>query len=105
MDKTALIRKMEEFVKSYREQLHEHEGSTLTAVSTNAKRLFEGARKTLADARQAIMENEKAQSGLESLKEYMEKLEDAVKRGDKKMSAKTLEMMEEALHKFKTKDK
>ena len=105
MDKAKLIQKMEEFVQSYREQLGEYEGSTLTAVSSNAKRLFKSAKQTIMEAKDSVIESDKTQSGLESLKEYMEKLETAVKDGGRKMSAKALSLMEEALQKFKDKDK
>lgn len=96
MDKETLVRKMEDYVRAYREQLDKNDGSSLSALADNARSTFDRLKG-------AVMGNERARGGLESLKEHMDKLEHAVSKGDKQLSAKALTLMEEAVQNLKRK--
>ena len=96
MDKEALVRKMEEYVRTYREQLDKNDGSSLSALADNARSSFDRVK-------DAVMGNERARAGLESFKEHMDKLEQAFNKGDKQLSAKALTLMEEAVQNLKRK--
>lgn len=97
MDKAALIQKMEECVSSLREQLDKNEGSTITTIINSAKLGFESLKAT-------IMGNETAKNALESFKSHVGDFEKALKEGDKSLSAKALETMENAIQDLKNKD-
>ena len=96
MNKEALIQKMEEGVAALREQLDKNDGSALSAVASNARAGYDALKA-------AVMGNEKAKSALDSLKEHLDSLEKAVVAGDKKMSAKAVEVLEKALRDLKEK--
>lgn len=96
MDKTAIIEKLEQTVGTLKEQLDKNDGSSLSAMAEGAKAGFESLRG-------AIMGNEKARSALDSARTQMNKLEEAIREGDKKVSAKAVSMMENALHDLKEK--
>ena len=96
MNKETLIRKMEEGVAALREQLANNDGSALSALASNAKAGY-------AALKVAVMGNEKARHALDSLKEHLDSLEKAVVAGDKKMSAKAVEVLEKALNDLKEK--
>lgn len=97
MDKSTLLSKVEESIRSYKEQLEKNEGSTLATVASGAKTGFESAWAGLEKLKDGFMENETAQKTLENIKEHLGKLEDAIKEGDKKVSAMAVEKVEELL--------
>ena len=96
MNKIDLVRKMEEYVGAYRQQLDKYEGSSLSMLSNQAKNGIKALKST-------VKNNEQAGKALESLREYMDKFEQAVKSGDRKVSAKAVEMMEKTLRNLKEK--
>lgn len=96
MNKETLIQKMEEGVAVLREQLDKNDGSALGALAGNAKAGYEALKA-------ALMGNEKTKSALESLKEHLDSLEKAVIAGDRKMSAKAVEVLEKAVKDLKEK--
>ena len=96
MNKIDLLRKMEEYVGAYRQQLDKYEGYSLSMLSNQAKNGIKALKK-------AVKNNEQADKALESLHEYMDKFEQAVKSGDRKVSTKAVEMMEKILRNLKTK--
>lgn len=97
MDKNALLSKVEEYVQAYRNELAKNDGSSLSTLAANATSFFEGLKDSLTH-------NEKAQKGMEAIKEHMTTFEKAIKEGDKKLSAKMMNMMEDALQELKKKD-
>lgn len=97
MNKETLIRKLEEGVAALREQLEKNDGSALSALASNAKAGY-------ATLKIAVMGNEKARNALESLKGHLDSLEKAVVAGDKKMSAKAVDVLEKALADLKDKN-
>jgi hypothetical protein len=103
MDKTTILQKIEESIQSYKEQLGKHEGSTLSAMATGAKAGFESAMTGLEQLKNSVMGNEKAQKTVENIKEHMGKLEAAIKEGDKKVSARAVEKMENLLKEYREK--
>jgi len=94
MDKKTLIGKLESTVGTLKEQLDKNDGSALSAMA-------EGARTGFDSLRGSIMGNEKARNALDSAKTQLGKLEDAIRAGDKKVSAKAVAMMENALRDLK----
>jgi hypothetical protein len=111
MNKDAIIKKLEDSLGTFKEQLEKHDGSTLSAAATGAKAGFESARAGIESAvagfeklKDSVMESEKGKKALENMKDYLEKLEGAVKAGDKKLSAKAVEMFEKAVNDLKKKD-
>lgn len=96
MYRETLIRKMEEGVAALREQLAKNDGSALSAMADSAKTGYEALRT-------AFMENEKARNALDSLKGHLDSLEKAIVAGDKKMSAKAVELLEKAVGELKEK--
>lgn len=103
MDKEKLVKKLEDGVSALREQLEKNEGSALAAVASNARAGFESLRSGFESLKTEIMEKEAAKKAAESIKGHLEDLENAVKKGDKKMSAKAVELMEKAIKELKEK--
>lgn len=103
MDKTVIIQKLEQGVSSLREHLEKSEGSTISAVSEGAKSAFDSARDGFESLKTSIMGNETAKKALENVKQYLDDLEKAVKEGDKKMSAKAMDVLEKAVKDLKEK--
>lgn len=95
MEKTHLIKMMEEIIQSYEEHLNKNEGSTLSAIASSAKMTFEGLKASLSG-------NETLKSSIKTFKEYMEKLEEALKNGDRQLSANVLDLMKQAVQKLKS---
>ena len=96
MDKSSILRKLDDYVREFREQLEKHDGSSMTAISSNAQAAFDRLKDSLKT-------NEHAKSALAGIREGMGKVEAALKQGDKKLSAKTLELMEKAIADLKLK--
>ena len=96
MDKASILQKLDEYVREYREQLEKHDGSSMTTISSNAQAAFERLKDSL-------MAHEQAKSVLAGIREGMGKVEEAFRQGDKKLSAKTLELMEKAVADLKRK--
>ncbi len=103
MDKESLIQKLEERLEILRTQLDKHDGSALSAMAEGLRTGFESAKRGLENLKGAIMAQDAARKTLDSLKEHMDTLERAVKEGDKKMSAKLLDMMEKTIRDLKEK--
>lgn len=97
IDKADLVRKMEEYVQAYKDQLEKNDGSSLAALSDNAVTAFEGIKSK-------VMDNTRARAGLETFSEYIQKFEKACKEGDKQLSAKALILMEQAVQELKKKN-
>lgn len=96
MNKENVIKKMEEYIQDFREQLDKNDGSSLQVLATNTRLGLDRLKET-------VMDNDRARSGLQNIRECMEKFENAVKKGDRQMSAKALFLMEEAVQELKQK--
>jgi len=96
MDKQALIRKLDEGVTFLRDVIQDNDGSTLKALAASAKQGFDGLKN-------AFEHNEKAQKAVAEIKQHMEEMEEAIKKGDKKLSAKLLAAAEKKIQKYKEK--
>lgn len=96
--KELLIRKMEDLLAAYREETEKHEGSTLSTVGKNAKA---GLEKVKA----GIKGNATAQKAFEKFGAAMETFEEALKKGDRRVTAGSLHMMEKFVKELKEKGK
>lgn len=97
MDKKKLIKKFEDAVLALRAQLTKNDGSSLSAVSSQIKSGYESLRSELVG-------NEKAQRMRESLNDHMDNLEKAIHKGDKKLSAGILDLLEKTVKELKEKE-
>lgn len=97
MNKKKLIQKFEDGVIALRAQLAKNDGSSLSAMSSQIKSGYESLKAELAD-------NEKARRVRESINEHMGNLEKAIHKGDKKLSAGILELLEKAVKDLKGKE-
>lgn len=98
MNKSDLIDKMEEYIQSYREELDKNQGSTLSALAS-------GAKAGLESIKESIMANERSKAVVDKISGYADKFEQAVKDGDRKLSAGLLEKMEKTVQDWKDNDK
>ena len=96
MDRDTVIKKLEEYAQDFREQLQKNDDSSLQVLASNTRQGVEWLQQT-------IMNNDRAKSGLQTVKECVEKFENAVKKGDRQMSAKALFLIEEAVQELKQK--
>lgn len=96
MDKKTLFRKLDEGVSALRNLLAENEGSTLKTIVSSAKQ-------GVADLKSALDGNEKAQKAIAEIKAHVEELEESIKAGDKKLSAKILAAAETKLKQYQKK--
>ena len=98
MNKNDLLVKMEKYVQTYRAQLEKNDGLTMSVLSSQASI-------GLKAITNAVKSNEHTAKALQTLREGMDKLEEAVKKGDRKVSAKALDLMEKALANLRSKQK
>ncbi|CAK7057330.1 MAG: hypothetical protein DELT_01291 [Desulfovibrio sp.] len=96
MNKQTLLAKLEDGVTSLRQMLEENDGSTLKTLKSSAKQGFESMK-------DAFTQNEKAQKAVADIKKHMEDFEQAVKNGDKDLSAKILDAAEKKIKEYKEK--
>ena len=94
MNKSQIITRLEDTVRTLKEQLDKNDGSGLSAMAVGAKAGFDNLKSMIAS-------NEKARLALDSAKIQALKLEEAIREGDKKLSAKTVVMMEKAVRELK----
>lgn len=96
MDKKTLIRKLDDGIASLRGLLGENEGSALKTIASSAKQ-------GLDSLKEAFEHNEKAQKAVDGIKKQCQELEEAITKGDKKLSAKLLSTAEKKLSAYKKK--
>jgi hypothetical protein len=96
MDKKTLLKKLDDGVSSLRGILQENDGSTLKAIAASANQGFKSLK-------EAFEHSEKAQKAMAEIKKQCADLEEAVKKGDKKLSAKLLAVAERKILKYKEK--
>lgn len=96
MDRQKIVKNIEEYLRSFRDQVEKNEGSGFGALT-------EGAKSCLSGLKASILENERARSAAGSLRDYAEKLEQAARKGDKQLTSKALDLMEKALRDLRAK--
>lgn len=96
MDKKSILQALDEGVGSLRGLLAENDGSTLKTIATSTKQGFNSLKA-------AFKENENAQKAMAEIKKHLDDLEDSVKKGDKKLSAKFLAAAEKKIRQCKKK--
>ena len=94
MNRSQLVSKLEDTVRTLKEQLDKNDGSGLSAMAVGAKAGFDSLKGMIAS-------NEKARIALDSAKIQALKLEEAIRKGDKKVSARAVDMMEKAVRDLK----
>ena len=96
MDKKTLLNKLDDGVSSLRGILQKNDGSTLKAIATSANQGFKSLK-------EAFEHSEKAQKAMAEIKKQCTDLEEAIKKGDKKLSSKLLAAAERSILKYKEK--
>ena len=96
MDKKTLVTKLDDGISTLREILQENDGSSIKALTASAGQGF----RTL---KTAFAQNEKAQRAVAEIKKQLDGLEEAIKKGDKRLSAKLLVAAEKKIQKYKAK--
>ncbi|MCC8193202.1 MAG: hypothetical protein LIP28_00945 [Deltaproteobacteria bacterium] len=96
MDKKDFIKKLDDGVSSLRDVLRENDGSTLKAIASSANQGFRMLKSAFA-------QNEKAQKAMSEIKKQFDEVEKAVKKGDRKLSAKLLAAVEKKIKSYKEK--
>lgn len=94
MNRQKLFQKLEEGVFSLRRAIEENDGSTLKMLQTSARQGLKSVKDTFA-------QNEKSQKAVAEIKKHLEDFEQAVKNGDRKLSAKFLAAAEKKIEKYK----
>ena len=95
MDKTTVINKMEEVLKSSRKQLAEKDSSTLASIGNNIKMNFEKFKLSWD-------ENPGAKVLIDQYKDKMSSFNDALGNGDIATSGMYISDMQKILDQFKT---
>ncbi len=96
MNKSDLIKKLEDAVNSFKQEVDKNDGSTLATVANSI-----GSRvDNLVDA---ISSNKKAQKFGERVKRHWGELEDAIIKGDKKISASAMSAVQKGIYELKKK--
>ena len=96
MKKSELVDKIENIILSARDELSKNEGSTLQTLTNSIKSGYESVKASLDNS-------DKAQKVMGGVKQSMEELAQAVKAGDRKLSAKALDALEKKIREYKEK--
>lgn len=96
MNTEKLLGKLEDGIASLRQAIDENDGSALKTLKTSAKQGFE-------NVKDAFIQNEKAQKAVTDIKKHIDDLEEAVKNGDRELSAKVLSAAEKKIKEYKEK--
>lgn len=97
MDKQTFIDTIDGHIRSFKEKVAQNDGSGVAAIAASAK-------DSLLAMKQSVMDSEKGKKALDAVHDYLHKLEDAAKKGDKKLTAKVLGLMENAMKEWSDKD-
>lgn len=89
------LNKLEGMLGSVREAINENDGSTLQTISNSIKSGYENVKDT-------VTSNEKTQRIWEDIKGLGDDFAQAVKKGDKKLSSKTLDALEKRIKDYKS---
>ena len=96
MNKIELIKKLEDAVNSLKQEIDRNDGSTLAAIGNNIGSCIDG----IVDE---ISNSKKAQRLGDSIKKHWSGLEEAIVKGDRKISASALSVVQKGIHELKKK--
>lgn len=105
MGSNKFLDKLDKIINSAREGLEKHDGSTLQAIANNIRDGLASARSSLGGVKDSLSQNEKAMTLLDDVKKLGEDLGSAIKSGDKKLSAKILDLIDKKIKEYKREQK
>jgi len=98
MDTDNIVQNMEEYVQSFRSLFEKRRLSELAPK-------VEQAKMALGNLKALVLDNTTVRSAVQNMQEHVEDFEQAVKKGDKELTAKALILMEEAVQELRRKRK
>lgn len=96
MNKTDLIKKLEDAINSFKQEVEKNEGSTLATIGNTIS-------SGIDSLVEALSSSKKAQILSEKFNKHMNELEDAIIRGDKKISATAMSALQKGVQEIKKK--
>jgi peptidoglycan hydrolase CwlO-like protein len=94
MKKNDIITKLQAMAASAREELNKNDGSTLQTISNAIMGGYESVRTSIA-------ESDRTKKALTAAKQYLNRAGKAIKSGDRKLSANTLDALDKLLKEHK----
>lgn len=96
MRKAEFIKKIEGGINSFKQEVEKNDGSTLATIGNTIRSAFDSLVETISS-------NKNAQKATETVKKHLGDLEDAIIKGDKKISSSAMNAMQKAFNGLKDK--
>lgn len=96
MNKTDLFKKLEDAINSFKQEVEKNDGSTLSTIGNT---ISSGIDSLVG----AISSNSKAQKVVDKFNKHMNELEEAIIKGDKKISATAISAIQKGMQELKKK--